>query len=50
MYQGGASTSSKKKMAPSRSISQGVPMVCMSSQRQPPASGAEALPPTIART
>ena len=45
-----ASTSSKKRIAPSTSISQGVPIVCMRSQRQPPTSGAVTLPPWIGRT
>ena len=49
-YQGGASTSSKKRMQPSISSSHGVPIVCSSSQRQPPTSGAVTRPGAIART
>ena len=36
--------SSKKRIAPSSSISHGVPIVCMRSQRQPPTSGAVTVP------
>ena len=42
--------SSKKRIAPSSSISHGVPIVCIRSQRQPPTSGAVTFPPWIDRT